>query len=238
MTTIEERNQNLMYLSQIAINGTIQYKIDKIADVHINGLPYFAVFRRYNSPYEIVVEYANGDTYLRKDETIRTTLQSILCISPEEASHMYTNTVYSYMYHTLMDTLEKDVADRYWSEIQPLYGAVMVDFYGILQDFQTVYDNYQESASYHESAPHTPIQKKKKRVVPMAPLRSAPKNEIIADNISTEPWSVLFPVWEIAYESQQEKQEPDTEYTVLRSGARLPKRQKGQNKQKGQKTTH
>lgn len=135
-------SQNLLNLSYTVIHNSIQFKMDKIADVFIHGLPYFTVFRRYNSPYEIVLEDMKGETYVHKDQTMRESLQTVLCLSSQHASQMYTNSAHSYRHHAPVCPFATDLADLRWTDIQDLYGAVFVDFGGILLEFQEVCEQY------------------------------------------------------------------------------------------------
>jgi hypothetical protein len=191
---MEERNDNLRQLSQLVIQDGIHFKLDKIADVYMNGLLYFTVFRRYNSVYEYVIEYVNGDYYLQKDDTIRHSLQKVLCLSNEEMTKMYTLFAYSYKHQASIVTSTEDLADYTWSQIAKKYHAIGVNFGGILLDFQRTYDE-----------PSTPPRKQVEPKAPNAPLRPAPidlvkeedkspQNLVIDLALDKEPWSVLVPV--------------------------------------------
>jgi hypothetical protein len=211
--SLEDRNQHLLRLSQVVVNDTIQYKLDKIADVYINGLHYFTVFRRYNSIYEYIIEYSNGDTYLQKDGMIRDSLRSVLCLSEEDAKHMYTMYAFSYKYNTSMDVMAEDVVDRTWSDITKRCGAVCMNLGGILQDFHQAY-NY-----YHEvNVPLTPPSKKDRPVAPNAPLRpipvdlvkeeeETPQNVVIDLGLEQEPWFVIIPKGESSPESKKRERD-------------------------------
>lgn len=237
----EQAKQQLLNLSYVVINNSIQFKMDKIADVFIHGLPYFTVFRRYNSPYEFVLQDMNGDTYVHKDQTVRESLQAVLCLSPQHAVQLYTNSAHSYKHHAPLCPLAFNLADLRWSELQDYYGAVFVDFGGILLEFQEVCEQYAQSQEVQEP-PRTPIKKETPRTVPNAPLRPAPapilKNEIVyGDSIQEEPWSILIPVtdesliphiahtrdWVCYCEEDNQYQDSDGDFTVLRNGTRIRK---------------
>ena len=198
-----QQQQNLLNLSYVVINNSIQFKMDKIADVYIHGLPYFTVFRRYNSPYEFVLEDMNGDTYVQRDQTVRESLQAVLCLSPQHAAQLYTNSAHSYRHNAPLCPFASDLADLQWSAIQEHYGAISADFGGVLLEFQESCEQYAKTKEQQEP-PRTPIKQEKPRVVPDAPLRNKPKNVIVYDNssqetqysetIQEEPWSVLIPV--------------------------------------------
>jgi hypothetical protein len=215
---MEERNQTLMNLSQLAIQNILQWKLDKIADVHIHGLPYFTVFRRYNSPYEIIVEYTNGDTYLQRDMTIRRSLQAVLCLSNKEIAQLYTHTAHSYRHN---EPLTDELADQCWLTIQEQYDAIAIDVGGILLDFQATCEQINSIVE----PPRTPVKKptSEKKQAPHAPCRSRnplveEENPVIVDRypidltIQEEPWVLVL---------AQEKEE---DHIVLRSGVWIPKR--------------
>ena len=207
--SLEDRNTHLLHLSQVVVNDTIQYKIDKVGDVYINGLYYFTVFRRYNSIYEYIIEYSNGDTYLQKDGIIRDSLRAVLCLSEEDSKHMYTIYAFSYKYNSTIDTTSVDVVDRTWSDIAKRCGAASMNLGGILLDFQQTYDHYHEG-----DVPQTPPPKKQDDVAPYAPLRPVPidlvKEEedipyrvVIDLGSDQDPWFVLVPKGEDVPESKK-----------------------------------
>jgi len=247
----EQEQQTLLNLSYVVINNSIQFKMDKIADLYIHGLPYFTVFRRYNSPYEFVLEDMNGDTYLHRDQTVRESLQAVLCLSPQHAAQLYTHSAHSYKHNAPLCPFASDLADLQWSAIQEHYEAISANFGGVLLEFQDSCEQYAKTKEQKE-APHTPVKQEKPRVVPDAPLRTKPRNVIIYDNssqetqysetIQDEPWSVLVPVTEeslvprithdrnlICYceckeeDDQDDQEEQEQDFTVLRDGTRIRK---------------
>jgi hypothetical protein len=136
MLPIEEmRASKLNNLCQMVINDTIVYKWDHIATIYINARMYFNVFRRYNSPYNIMIEDSNYDIYLHQDHTIRTSLKTILMLSDADAQNMYTHVAYSYKHAGPVPSLSKDLADMRWTELQANYQSVSVDFCGIFNEY-------------------------------------------------------------------------------------------------------
>ena len=136
MTDLNTRNQNLINLSQMAMSGQITHKIDQIASIYINGRAYFNVFRRYNSPYNIVIEDYNGDIYLHQDLLIRESLKTILCLTEYASNNIYTMNATSFKHNGPVPSLSRNMADMRWSHIQDKYHAVSVNFGGILYDNQ------------------------------------------------------------------------------------------------------
>jgi hypothetical protein len=131
MSSLEIRNERLAELSKMIIDGHIVHKLDSIATIFINGKFYFNVFRRYNSPYNIVIEDHNLDLHYHQDHTIRTSLKTILCLPDYEASNIYTWNVTSYKHNGPVPSLDRDIADMRWSEVQAKYNAISVNFGGI-----------------------------------------------------------------------------------------------------------
>lgn len=131
MSTFQDRNERFAQLSQMIINGNITHKLDIIATVYINGRFYFSVFRRYNSPYNILIEDYNSDIYLHQDHTIRTSLKTVLCLPDDEAVKIYTSNATSYKHNGPVPNMDKDIADMRWSEIHSQYHAISVNFGGI-----------------------------------------------------------------------------------------------------------
>jgi hypothetical protein len=131
MSAFDIRNERLAQLSQMVVNGQICHKLDHIATIYINSRFYFNVFRRYNSPYNIVIEDPNSDIYLQQDHTIRTSLKTVLCLPDYEASNIYTWNATSYKHNGPVPSVDKDIADMRWSEVHGNYHAISVNFGGI-----------------------------------------------------------------------------------------------------------
>lgn len=134
MSATDIRNERLAQLSQMIVNGQVTSKLDNIATIHINSRFYFNVFRRYNSPYNIVIEDYNGDIYLHQDHTIRTSLKTVLCLQDYQVSNIYTWNATSFKHNGPVPSTDKDIADMRWSEIQAQYQAVSVNFGGIFYE--------------------------------------------------------------------------------------------------------
>ena len=138
MTMNHFRNERLIQLSQMVMNGEITHKIDQIATIYINGNHYFNVFRRYNSPYNIVLEDMNGDFHYHQDHTVRTSLKSVLCLNDYDTASIYTWSVTSYKHNGPIYSMPQDIADMRWTEIQLSYQAVNVNFRGIFEYYQEI----------------------------------------------------------------------------------------------------
>jgi hypothetical protein len=134
MSSLQNRNESLVDISKMVIDGNIVHKLDNIAIIFINNKFYFNVFRRYNSPYNIVIEDYNSDIYLHQDYTVRTSLKNILCLTEYDASNIYTWTATSYKHNGPISITNKDIVDMRWSDIHRHYQAINVNFGGIFNN--------------------------------------------------------------------------------------------------------
>lgn len=168
MTTHDICNERLIDLSKMVINGVITQKLDHLATIYINNKFYFNVYRRYNSPYNIVIEDKNSDIYLHQDHTIRTSLKTVLCIDDYLTSNIYTLSATSYKHNGPVPSMDKDIADMRWTEFQGNYHAAVINFGGIFND-EPMIGGY----SYWDDAPSTPINQMIPSILtpPMAPSR-------------------------------------------------------------------
>jgi hypothetical protein len=164
------------------VNGQLTYKLDIIATVNINGQKYFNVFRRYNSPYDYVIEDASGDHYCHKDYTVRESLRAVLCLSKEAADHIYTKTATSYKHNAPVPSMPTDIADMRWSQIQQLYYAVDVDFEGILEEYAQVCENCKRHFKEEEKEQEPTDQEDDAPEVP-----HTPRNQIVNGDDDDEP---------------------------------------------------
>jgi hypothetical protein len=208
--TMSERDERLIKLSQLVVNHNIHYKLDKVAEIYIHDQFYFNVFRRYNSVHEYIIEYMNGDIYLHKNERIRDSLQTIMCLSHDEIAKLYTQHVYSYKYHSDVESTTVDMADETWTDIYEKHGAICVNFSGILTE-------------YYRICQETYYDLKNNVVVPkIAQEKGAEIKE------EAEQWLIVIPKhckWTFEYEVIPEEEDlGDFHYMILRSGRKLPKR--------------
>ncbi len=149
----DQENQ-LKELSQMVICGQITYKLDHIASIYINNRYYFNVFRRYNSPYNIIIKDNNNDIYLHQDYTIRSSLKNILCLPEYMSNSIYSLNVTSYKHNGEAPRLSTDISDLRWTDIHAKYAAVVINFGGIFNVYEhnipsditsNVYEHHLES---------------------------------------------------------------------------------------------
>lgn len=247
MSAFEIRNERYAQLSQMVIDGHITHKLDNIATIYINNRFYFSVFRRYNSPYNIVVEDYNGDIYLHQDHTIRTSLKSVLCLPDFESGNIYTLNATSYKHNGPVPCTDRDLADMRWSEIHGQYHAITVNFGGIFNN--ELIHNLKEESEVPPSTPRSQMISSV-RECPFAPQR--PTQEVI--DAATTLLSISIPHRDMVVMSETDgptlsmrftdiakrnrvtvcycdmdddsddyDSDDESNYTVLRSGSMIPK---------------
>lgn len=135
------REQQLNLFSEIVVNGRITRKLDFLGTVSIYSWQYFNVWRRYNNPYEIVLEDQNGDFYFHHDCTVRQSLQRILCLTNEQMKNIMTLEVIPFKTQSVV---YQNVVNVRWTEIQQRWCGASINLGGILEDFHATAQAYQE----------------------------------------------------------------------------------------------
>lgn len=135
------REQQLNLFSEIVINGKITRKLDFLGTVSIYGWQYFNVWRRYNNPYEIVLEDQNGDFYFHHDCTVRQSLQRILCLTNEQMKNIMTLEVIPFKTQSIV---HQNVVNVRWTEIQQRWCGASINLGGILEEFHATAQAYRE----------------------------------------------------------------------------------------------
>jgi hypothetical protein len=141
------RDQQLNLFSEIVINGRITRKLDFLGTVSIYNWQYFNVWRRYNNPYEIVLEDQNGDFYFHHDCTVRQSLQRILCLTNEQMKNIMTLEVIPFKTQSIV---HQNVVNVRWTEIQQRWCGASINLGGILEDFHATAQAYQEEKAQQE----------------------------------------------------------------------------------------
>jgi hypothetical protein len=248
------RDQKITELSQMIVDGNIVHKIDHIATVYINNIPFYNVYRRYNSPYNIVIEDMAGELHLHQDYTIRKSLQQLLALDSINTSFIYMERGISYKHN---GPIQRDMTDMRWSEIHSTYHSVFVNFV-------YTYDNISNISNIaKEEVPSTPrnqtiipkveppkLQKREKTNIIFTTGEidaantllsiSIPKYDYIMSesdfpemSMKNEDIKKRYPLQPLpcrSYDSSDDEIEEnnsttDSDYTVLRNGTKILKRQ-------------
>jgi len=196
------RAERMHALSLLVINGQPVPKLDFIASIFIYDTHYFNVFRRYNSTYEIVIEDFYNDFHIHRDHSIRTSLQSVLCLTPEQMSNMKITEAISFKRNASVHLSP----DARWSELQMMHHGAMISVEGILTDYPHPADT-----------PVTPPISVRGTVVPPAPRKDSSYHAVCGpciDYIKTN----LFPCasdhkrkYEEISEDEEDLEEEDQE---------------------------
>ena len=141
------REQQLNIFSEIVVNGQITRKLDFLGTVSIYSWQYFNVWRRYNNPYEIVLEDQNGDFYFHRDCTVRQSVQRILCLTNEQVKDIHTIDVISFKTQSVV---HQNVVNLRWTEIQQRWCGANINLGGILEDFHATAQAYQEQQAQQQ----------------------------------------------------------------------------------------
>ena len=129
-----ERAHALNAISEISLNGYVTRKLDFLGTVHIYGVHYFNVFRRYNNVYEIVLEDFYGDFHYHKDYTVRQSLQRVLCLLDEQMQTIHVRHATSFK-HGSYPINGAEAVNMRWSDIHAQWQGVALDVGGILEDY-------------------------------------------------------------------------------------------------------
>jgi len=198
------RNNALDAICEISLNGYTTKKLDFLGTIHIYGVHYFNVFRRYNSVYEIVIEDFHGDFHFHKDYTIRQSLQHILCLSNEQMEGIYTRYATSFKHGSCPMTSMHDAPNMHWSELQQQWQAAALDFGGILEEYHRSCEQIKNEVDPVLEGPLEQDEHKQLEVVgtpcvlhaplkiPYAPLHERTKPQQININLDSDTAEILL----------------------------------------------
>jgi len=124
------RTNILKSISSVYIDNEIHYKLHSIATITIHSRPYFKVFRRYNSPNNIVIEDNIGDFHFHKDSTsIRISINNIMCLSETQYNYMHVTDANTIIMGEKIDIIDEidDIIDMTWDEIHKKYNNIFAN---------------------------------------------------------------------------------------------------------------
>ncbi len=134
----DDRTARLQNMCMMMIDGAPVYKFDHVANIKINGTPYFTVYRRYNNIYEFVVEDYRGEFHVFMNEPIRSIVAKLLCLSNQEHNDMAVAYATSYGHNTPL--YGDDVINMPLSVVQNRFVGVNVNLYNVLWSYQEACD--------------------------------------------------------------------------------------------------
>ena len=121
------RDNHLQAISMMYMNGLPFSKLDCLGYISINGTHFVNVFRRYNSPYEIVVEDYVGDFHMFRDISVKETIQRVLCLSDAQMEYFHIKETISFKKSCTIHLSP----NTHWSEIHHFHQGVMMDITGL-----------------------------------------------------------------------------------------------------------
>jgi hypothetical protein len=205
------------------VYGRSTNKLDFLGTISIYNYEYFNVFRRYNNVHEIVVEDYNADLHFIKNETLRQTLEGILCLSEEQTKNLYIQSAFSFKHQSEI-AITQDMVELTWSDIQHMWGGLVLNMGGILEDYHRVAQTYQSPTPSVASVPDAPRkcrsvvyqnngvkrQRLSDRFAEMEEARMKDEQEEEQEEEEQEE--------EEQEEEQEQEQEQEDNYMELRSG--------------------
>jgi hypothetical protein len=121
-------------MSETIVNNERIAKVDCIARIDIYGFWYFTVFRRYNSPYDILVEDIHRNIVLLERSsiaTIRGIVQQLRGLTAYDAALIYIANNYSVEFGSSITDIARDALDISLIEVQKQYSALYLNLEGV-----------------------------------------------------------------------------------------------------------
>lgn len=123
-------------MGEMVINNESIMKVDCIARIDIYGFWYYTIFRRYNSPYDIMVEDIHKNVILidTSSNTLRQIIQYLLNITDIASSYMYISHHCALEYNCTMPDIVQYGLDMSLWDIQKLYSGLYLNIQGVYTD--------------------------------------------------------------------------------------------------------
>lgn len=131
---LEERNQRMYNLSMMIVDGTQLAKMDHVGTINVNNIVQLNIYRRYNNPYEMILEDQNLNMHVFKDTTVRDTLANCLNMPYWEQYNMHVTKLYSLKMNASISP--ENILDREWSDIQDIHVMIRLDIHVNLMNYQ------------------------------------------------------------------------------------------------------
>jgi hypothetical protein len=241
-----QRNNKLLALSEVVLGGQTYHKLDLIANVSLNGMPFCMVYRRYNSPYEYILEDTSGEFLCHKDYTLRQSLATSLAHYQVASTAFTVLNVSTFKYNTDILYSATNILDMRWSDISKIYCGIVINLGGIPYNYYTFPQIYQPA-----DAPLTPAVNSDRLDVPDAPLKTDRSELDAADTLLHLNKEYVTPVtlfpesvsgkkrargdtncycmfdseddFDYQEDSDVETSVDENKYTILRNGTMIPK---------------
>jgi hypothetical protein len=206
--------ENTLRMSEITINNETIAKVDALVRIDFYGFWYYTIFRRYNSPYDILVEDIHKNIVLLEKSstaTVRRIIAQLLNLSPVAANEINIANNHAMEQSCSSAEIAFTALDRPLLEIQRLYTGLYLNLEGVPP--ATIVDS---------TAVHTLLSLQIPESDPtefyQAPSDSADLSMRVAD-VTARAHGIAEEISELMEEITSHA----TNYTLLRSGRRVYK---------------
>jgi hypothetical protein len=237
----DRRNDVLHDLSLLSICGQSVHKLETLGTVFINNRKAYNVFRRFNSPYEILLESDDHTIHFHKNYYVLESLQRLL---GSQMEHLEVVAVYSYRHHGALvspeachiPTLRWDELHQMWSGASiylesraqaqeqqqeqwasPIASPVEEDYTSHESESESESDAFASPAASRPEVPETPA---KQAQASAAHTPSA--RRCLSDRFTALLQKRTFSETESSESEESEESQEDC-CTVLRSGMKYPR---------------
>jgi hypothetical protein len=121
-------------MGETIVNNERIAKVDCIARIDMYGFWYFTIFRRYNSPYDILVEDIHKNIVLLERSsvaTIRSIVQQLRGLTAHDATTIYIANNYSVEFGSSITDIAREALDMSLVEVQKQYSALYLNLEGV-----------------------------------------------------------------------------------------------------------
>ena len=120
----DRRNDVLHDLSLLSICGQSVHKLETLGTVFINNRKAYNVFRRFNSPYEILLESDDHTIHFHKNYYV---LESLHRLLGSQMEHLEVVAVYSYRHHGALVSPEAcHIPTLRWDELHQMWSGASI----------------------------------------------------------------------------------------------------------------
>jgi hypothetical protein len=126
-------SDNTLKMSELTINSEVTSKVDALVRVDIYGFWYYTIFRRYNSPYDILVEDIHKNVILleKSSTSVRQIMAQLLHLTSVEAAKIYVANNHSMAQACSSAEIAMIALDLTFAEIQTLYSGLYLNLEGV-----------------------------------------------------------------------------------------------------------
>lgn len=120
----DRRNEVLHDLSLLSICGQSVHKLETLGTVFIDNRKAYNVFRRFNSPYEILLESDDHTIHFHKNYYV---LESLHRLLGSQMEHLEVVAVYSYRHHGALVSPEAcHIPTLRWDELHHMWSGASI----------------------------------------------------------------------------------------------------------------